>query len=772
MRKALLGLGLSAFLVLVGCGGGGGGGGGSSDSSSASRGSATVNLSAASLAFVGVNNNGVLTTQSQTLNGTLNNGSGTYYGLVITGQDYLSGTFTPTGDTSAKLSFTLLANAPIGISRGEITLELCSDSVCSDIVWAKVVPWTAIVYGLSASSVALSGVNSSLPQSASITIDPQPPVGFFAPSSSVDWVSASINANKLDLTVYPLSAPTNFSDPTVNLNSAAGSLSVVVDYTGPAVAGNSLGTLSATVGENSTEASLAQQVPVAFGGPQSASWSAVSNQSWLIVQTPTGAPGADLKFTLDPSILSAMPNGSTASGTITLTSGSLAPTTYTVNATIALAQIYMVTSGAILANNATTISISGKGFSNVTGGATFLVNGQAPTSVSIGSDTEAQLTIPALPAGNYPVAVESAGGVTGSSIPLVVQSGTSFAYAVIPLTESPSGSLWDPSRTALFTFDGQGGGGVHRLAYASGNWTVTSESTLVPIEWALTPDNATLYAGDRTHTLYPINPDTLAVGSSLGQEFAYGYSDGLMPITSNNRLWFSFGDWSLLSDVTPGTLGPLPNLTSYGSFRSSPDGAMILAPSTGITPVQPTQLYQTASDAITTLAGAPLYTNSWTFSSDHSRYWGDPTVYDSSQASFPALGSIPTTEGASSLGPSIMSADGSRIYTVAWHIDASFNYVVDYISVYDATSGSGAASTLTKLGQIATPDQPSPSCNLNGGTCRGTSLLGIDRFGAGLFLIGSDNVIVLPITGSLKQLAVRAPNALFAPAHRETRTSR
>ena len=166
-----------------------------------------------------------------------------------------------------------------------------------------------------------------------------------------------------------------------------------------------------------------------------------------------------------------------------------------------------VTPGVVAANATGTVILRGAGF---TGATSVSFGSIAATSITVVSDSEVHASYPALPAGTYPVTIDS--GSISDTASLVAVSPPAFTQTLIPyppslVGQTPSEIEYDPQRTAIF------------VLFQTGNQPLTpSDSTLLrysfnggawgaPTQISMTNLEQVHLSSDGTHLLGLVSPD-------------------------------------------------------------------------------------------------------------------------------------------------------------------------------------------------------------------------------------------------------------------------
>lgn len=387
-----------------------------------------------------------------------------------------------------------------------------------------------------------------------------------------------------------------------------------------------------------------------------------------------------------------------------------------------------VTPRVVAANTAGEVILRGSGFTAATA---VSFGSVAATSMTVVSDSEIDAGYPALPAGTYPVTIDS--GSISDTASLVAVAPPAFATTTIPypsglIAPSPGAAQieYDAQRTALFVVIPGGGGSANptllRYAFDGTAWGAPTQISMAGlVQVHLSPDGThllALVAPDSAHTgMAELDPVTLAqtnittvsnpftIGSACGFALA---NDGNAIVGNSDSYGFVFGTFSR-------TFTPLANDDGGCDPAASGNGAIV-----GMT------LSTFLASSETVANGGPQTDAGTTvdFAGDRFTYSGE--VEDQTGLI------IGYTDG--SLGE-LVNAAGTRAYGV---IPDPTTYVPTLVT-FDLTSVSG-----NQFLQLGTPITL-PGCVE--GSCPETSYaLATAPDGATIFITAPTYVIVQPIS--------------------------
>ena len=495
---------LVGAIFLGGCGGGGGGGG------DGSSGSLAVSFSSTSVNFVGVvgGASGLQASQPQ-IDVTLKNGSGTYYATARSNSPYVTARFATQSDTNGVIFLSMIGNPPPGHHGGLVTFEVCGDSSCGNILSTSEITFTYDLYGFQNTQLLLNAAPGGSVVTGVASIVPAPPPGTFSITSDSAWLSASLSGGSLTVRANPISLAQNSYFGNLKLKSGMGEIDLAVSL----AVGNatSASAQNITVASDSTDDLLTRSLIIDFPSAELNSgggYSAVSNANWLII--PGGSfdsKGVPLTFFVDPTYLYQIPNFTSTTATITVSSYGYPDIVIPVTVNVDLAEIYQIDSRPLLAGaTGQTIDVRGKGFAALSTDATFqtISFGFLGAYTNVVSDTEAIINIPFAPvAGPYQILITN---------PVVNQAVSSAYFAATPATSLPgtavpisagtnSQVLYDPVRGSVLNLDLQNGQ-LSEYTYSQGTWSTTQCAMAGAVGMTLSPDQSTVYVGTTSDKIY------------------------------------------------------------------------------------------------------------------------------------------------------------------------------------------------------------------------------------------------------------------------------
>ena len=751
-------------LALAACGGGGGGSSGQSGP--------MVTVDRTSLQFVGFVGNSL---PAQTINVTLvNAGSeGPYYGTAISNQPgQLSADFEASSSNSATITFQPLVNTT-GTAPGNVTLELCTDSACAHVVWSQSISYTITTFSIANTALSFGGDEGVTSAPQTIAISPVDSAHLLAIASSAPWLVATNNASSIVATASGtgMTAGSYSADITIAIGTQPGAATITVPVSF-SIASGIVPPAATSIDLTATTATsaLSGVGSISFRAAPNA-WTAVSDASWLVLDTPAGAGAGTLAWHVDPTKVVSIPNWSSVIANVHVSATGYSDVTTTITLNKKLPEIYTTQPSTVAAGSTSTLSVTGRGLSQLADGTRVHVGSVGGTSLTavITSDTNAILYVPALAAGPQQISVTNDAGLATQTAMLAAATPGSLHYATVANAGEKRSALFDPSRNAVYAVNLTQNTLV-RYRLVGSTWQVDGKPVASIGDMAMTPDRSTLLVGSGTNLL-AIDPDTLATTST------YAASGSLVPgpyftkglaVTSDLRVWFGGDQWSSMTyfDILHQSFGTqsLGSLGTNGmlyspNFYAPWAGSQMIVANMVLDPPLPNEVYDATRQSISSPSGEPTIYNGVSLSGDGSlALVDDLSLYRTVDWSLVGTAQVPAT--AIGLG-TVLSTDGKRIYEP---ITANNNtLVVDHINVYDTSNVTPGSSSFAVVGQIAVTDQaldcgiqPAYGCGI-----RGTLFL--SPLGDTLFWVGNQRLVVIPIPSAMS--GIQSAHAGIAKAH-------
>jgi hypothetical protein len=736
--RSVTGGALAAFAMLLSsCGGGSG------DTPS-------VDTSRSSLEFIALSGS---TAGSQSIGISLNGGTGVVYARAGASGNFDT-TVRVTSDTTASISVT-----PRGIhtspASGSVTLQLCRDIACTQVVWSRDYGYTLSIIDLSPRSFSFSGYEGVSPEPQVLTLSPADPQRRF----SVDTGDAWLGVERISDSSFRITASGN----AVAAGNHEGHLTLRHTTAGAVTAlnasfsvGNGTVTPAARVIDvrAGTEVSdLSGAIPVDFQGGGAPTWTAVADQPWLVLPAPGGTGPGNLAYRVDTARLAERPNWSTETATVTLRATGRSDVHFPVQLNVQLAEVHSIWSNPVAPGAGGTVKAFGRGFSGLAANR-FQLAGLPGATATVVSDTEALIDLPTTAvSGSYELTVSNALQLPTRGALLGVAQQPTFGAASVPTTGNKRSLLVDSLHGAIFSAN-RGNNSITRFRYRNGGWEA-SETPVPSIgDIGLSRDKRTLYATSGSETLLTFDADTLQPlstyvlppeirpGINLSLPPSSGLTSGLQ-VTSDMRLWLGNTDqWTRLTyfDLLDGQFhfhsgsGLRDSWASlyHPTMAASSDGSRMVIAESGKTIVEKFMY----APAVPALSPLPESTETWKamLSADGSKLFSSGrTLYDTAQ--FNTLGAVTNVPDAAH---AIMSPDGRWIYLLVRQPYTP--NTVDKVEVYDTSSQSDG--NFAKAGEFPVTDQ-AQACSLAYGSECGA--LAIHPDGRTLFWAGNQRLVVLPI---------------------------
>lgn len=697
-----------------------------------------------------------------------------YFVAAWADSDRFEAAFVPAGESG---TLQVLEKTPMDLgsrATGKLTVLLCTDPDCVNEIQRLSVPYTATMFQIDQTPLALQGNEEAVSAPVRVAILPPDNEALlrFVPADAtlvVDHADpgsfgVSVSGKGVREGNYSTNVDFQFGDRSLMMGIP---VSVTVDsgIVAPAVA--PIEVTSAT-----TKADLlGLSAPVAFAGGQHLAWTAESDQPWLVLDTRAGTGAGSFDYHVDASRLDAVPNWNPGIAKVTLHAAGLSDATASITLNKKLPEVDMVSPSGILPGRAATVRISGRGLSQLAGISSLSVGGRAPTSGSIDSDTSATIAVPALPAGAVAISVPNR-----VETPTAVAKVGVFDPRTLGASSSPANlgvkrtAVFDSTRVAVFATDYDENTLV-RYRWTGSAWQLSGLTVPEVGRLALSPDRGTVYV-ESGSKLLEIDPDTMENRAS--HEANRMLNQGLLfsqplALTSDMRLWFGLPDdgGTTYFDLRTGTFraqdfGADDRFTAR-DFFASPDGLHLIGLKNSSvestlwvdvrsnSATQP-QLGDWVSEAVFDEHGTVMMGDNW-------------FLYGTSD--FELKGRVDVDHSGAAQGwRATLSPDGSRIYLQV----SVGNDTIDHIDVLDASALEPGTSRFAKLGEIPVSDSAVSCPGGVGGYCDNGRLL-IDPTGSTLFWVGNAKMVVIQIPETLSGIA-SAPRAHAARADRRLDAAR
>lgn len=388
----------------------------------------------------------------------------------------------------------------------------------------------------------------------------------------------------------------------------------------------------------------------------------------------------------------------------------------------------------VAANTASAVILRGRGFQTAAVQAVSF-GGIPATSFTVTSDTQIDVTTPALPAGRYAVQVQAndSAGVQSLATLAVVAPPSFTAVTIAYPTAAPTVRrlAYDAERSALVLAVDSNGGELLQFANAGATWAAPAITPVAGVQDVALQINGQSLLAVIGSGIVPVNAATLVAGTAVplpglaaGTTLTYAAmaNDGQALLTTTAGANTS----SLVYTYNPRT--QLFGASSLSANNGLPVGAgngaqlvIVQQDSTGTTTPALYQ-YTATTGALSTVAlGINRNAVLPSMSGTGSRIvLNGLAVYDST---FGFIGALPSTTLAA-----VPSPDGSRVY--------AYDSAATGIVTYDASTAVATSTTLLPV--LGT------TLSVAGDPGSGVQMV-ITPFGNALFLAGSQQIVVVPV---------------------------
>lgn len=777
-----------AILILSACGGGSGSGGSGSGGSGGAGGTTvsqpppvappvvtheepmpigpktvvgsngvSVQMDQSSLRMVGIKGLGI---PAANVNFTLSSApaSGTLYAMATA--DHPEKFTMQVSITSDKTLFLRIipADLPIGVSSGTFNFKPCPDVNCASTVWSTTMPYQTKMFSVTANSVALSGFQGSQISDKSLVIAPADTLDELriSSTSAPSWLGVrfasktglEITADTGNLPVGNYSAHFDLTSiyanpnvPTlmrvgVSLNNGAGMVL-------PANKESELNAISATT--------VNDTIALSFNGSAAPAWKAASDRPWLILGTTQGSGAGTVAYTIDHSKLTALDNFSADTAKLTITPERMDAAVVSVTVTKRLPEIAMISPNPLIEGTAGQMRVRGRGLQQLSKGAGISVAGVTGATVTVVSDTEAQLSLPPLTVGTRAVSIPNAAGMPTVGQVLSVVPRTTYTPMLLSTAGKRDIIVFNDARNAIYTID--------RVTNMLERYSITTAGIVkgqsVPVAYGSTIGTAingeTLYVVNGGTAFEERSPDTLNLTASYPVQA--GLFGGVLQVTNDNRVWL--GGSTSYFDTVKKNFGKVSinAFWSGGANYASADGSRMINATDSDWQERRFLRYDPDTGKFELSDASPLGLHDIFLSANGKRFMSKyHAVYDMT-----TLRALNLGDADFALGRGFLSRDGSR----------------GFISQMGGGNLSMFASIIVfnpdlnaKLGDIALPFGVA-YCNYtfeNNSQCDWRGAMTISPQDNAFFWVGDKGIAVVPIPAALMPAAV-APLRLRPARH-------
>lgn len=719
-----------ALILALACEGGGGGGNDGGGSSKPLQ----VTLSANALSFTGLQGQSL---PSQTVYATVSGGSGTLYlGASSNLPIQAAVTIDSATHATAKIGPVPGVSLPAGLQSGAITFVLSSDPGGTQVLWTGSIQINLTVYGTVETSHHFSGSQTaSAPLTTTLHVTPpDTAMALGAQVLDADWLHVS----------HP--DPATFTVTADLPGHAAGSFAGTVRILGygatldlPVTMDVASGILAPTGKVITLEAqtqpsALSDTFPVDFRDGVTPAWTATSDSPWLGLTSASGTGPGSFGFTLDPSLIQGgSPRWTSATATVTLSAAGLSPVVTQVQVLNHLPKVFTTLPPRVTPGTPTTLRVVGRGFSTMGPSPTFSLGSAGTYPATVLSDTQADVSLGALPPGIHSVAPALAVNAQAFSALLRAQPPTVFSSPRTGLSSQARSVVFDPIRNAIYALvPDYGQNRLFRTIYDAdaGTWSLSWVDLKNGYngvgDLGLSPDRRTLYltsdgvaSGVYSSFVQAFDPDTLTLQAAIPVPGPTAISPGPRPTlgaqaTQDNLMWFpGRGESGLTFDLC--TWAPAAKGIGYttsatlGYASASGDGNTLLAGAGSVSGLHLSRFItsQDASvDSLDVMTSARM-------NGDGSRVVVDGEYLRDVTQNYLLLGRV--SDGTTTyVADALLSWDGTRAYRPTFSVSfGAWNiYTISSVDVFDTTQTDGQ-SPVPHFVKIATLPLSAPLTWLN-----------------------------------------------------------
>jgi hypothetical protein len=746
---------LCLVVVLSACGGGGGG--------------ASVSSSADSLSFDTYEG---LRTASQTIDVSLDSGSGRVYASAYSDSLWMQASLSLTGETTGRITVTPDPQLPAGTYHGNVRLGLCSDALCQLPHDSKTFAVTMVVRpGLHAShsSMTFGGFEGSLTpgQPLSVTL---PDLAGTLQIDAVDgslrprtWIASTPSGAKnylisADCTTLVAGYYTGSIRLTYLRADGGPSLVTMLPFTisvGPGLVQPANRNLR--LDYQSSTASIADSVPIAYNGTGHFAWTATSSQPWLKLITASGSTPSSLTYRVDLTEAQKLRNFTDHTATVTVSAHGTSDMKFDVVLSKALPEVTGAMPYALRTGKPTRVLMGGQGFTQAGHPELSLrISGLTPLSVQVLSDRQLSVDLPATAAGWHDVILANPVGVSTYKSQVVFADSSGLAYSVVPAPGIKGRAIFDAPRQTIFSINATLGK-IMRMRQVGGSWQTDELALPNAKDLTLSADGRKLlvthYVIDlgglhSTFGFNVIDPDTFTLEVTDTTPYG-GYVNPFgMAVTNDGRVWIpSFMRYwdpvnqTLIDASCPASSPHCGN----EEMAAPPDGSFIYINQVlGISPPPDMLEYNALTGLVTAQPGMNRVASRQSLSTDGSKGFALRNVYDTG---FSIIGTVNRTMSAESIVNEVMSQDGTRIFQL---ISKSGNFV--RIDIFDAAAAGPDVGLLPLIGSITLTDAAGACTHTAStlGPCDERQLLLVSPDGSTLFWLAEKNMIVIPVPVSMR----------------------
>ena len=780
-RRIALSAAFGLFAFLGACGGGGGGGAGSDapemqvsfDTSSLSLETTEGFEDASGSKVIKASASGVPDNQS------------VYVGAIVEGQGIRSPVEVNVDPASRTATVLVRADPALaaGTHAGQLRLLACKDPACQVHLGGSphVVKFTTTIKArlkASDTSLALAAPELGVSEPKLLTVTKSAdmavvPSVLYPPGQPAGWLSVVPDPSGFRLQAESGPARLGTYQATLALSVADARQNIQVPVTLNVSAGLLL-PANLDLRLTSVSAASQRQGEVAVQpAPRVtvAAWAASSSVPWLVVDTPSGAPGSPVRWHIAPELFADLANKQVHEGALTIEGAGLSAHTIAVRLNKDAAEITAVDRLAVLAGEAGEVLLFGENFDQLADPLQSLsIAGATPTSGQLLSPRVISVQVPGLSAGDHAVTLGTASGLPTRSRKLQVLEPQTRGYQAVTTEGTKAASVWDAASQTLFVVNRTLGS---LMGFRLGG-TVAAPTTNI-ITRSL-PNLRNIALGRDGSLLALVAPDTLLTLSTqdlstlrtrqTGAAAAPVMESLPLAVTGEDKLWYASGSgfndlasYDLVSDKLETVRG-----SDGFSFFSGPwagvsaNGQRMLMPQSASLSPAPAMLRRDALDGVLSPfpSSAPL-DFFFRYSSDRR---GKRWLLEGQEVRDFDLG----VEGRTTLPTdwfgvqSAMSRDGTRAYVYALHSNAIGTFRepdpivhLPRVYVFDTSSPLTTSVDYPILGFVELADYSSCRATQGPTACEPfVFTLHLSSDDRTLMVVGDRRLVVAPVPDTLR----------------------
>ncbi|MEJ2455836.1 MAG: hypothetical protein P8103_17000 [Candidatus Thiodiazotropha sp.] len=476
---------------------------------------------------------------------------------------------------------------------------------------------------------------------------------------------------------------------TYNVGSMTGEVPIPVTYVVDPIRLDAPANTSFNIDLGSSASEAQQTVNISTNAVQNLNWTATSSASWLTISPGSGNTSSQnqLTLSLDLGELRTLASGTyNSTVTVSTTYPGVPDVDIAVQLILDTASIDFVTPYVLYANQPRQITIKGSGLMQAAG-LSMEIGAATIPNFTVVDDTELNIEIPALPAGEYSFHLVDDLGIAPTSGRLLVKPAPEYQDVVVTIHGRPESIEYDPERDAFFAvlWDLDYGTDfvAQRIRFDGTQWAVVDLSVQKPLAVGLTVDGSELLVTTENCEVVHVDPDTLAIKSTSTYpgicyierfEMVNSFDDGQILVADTNQ-------WPTVWEYPSFTNFSVPSVHNPISIRTRNRNAMLWAESPTISAPRSIHYYSSKTDSFTQFAvqDSDTYFTSYNLaiSDDGKRLIHTFDVYDENQSYIGSLDGL-IYNGLDRVG---ITPDGSRA--------VRFSYDTKNLSIFDLSNDAG-----------------------------------------------------------------------------------